>query len=97
MKYVVLLLLLAGCSQFTAKPDKERTMLAPRIWWFTVDDPEKECLSYGLEPAPIFFTINGCAMTHKYDQSCTVITGKDTSMEVLGHEVRHCFEGSFHE
>lgn len=97
MRYLVLLLLLTGCSSFTAKPDSERIILAPKIWWITVDDPEKECLSYGTRPAPLFYEIQGCAMVQRYDQSCTIITGKNTSMEILGHEMRHCFEGNFHE
>ena len=28
---------------------------------------------------------------------CTIITGKTTDHETVGHEVRHCFQGSFHQ
>ena len=74
MRYLVLVLLLAGCGNFTAKPDKERVILAPRIWWFTVDNAEAECLRYGVEKQQMYKTINGCAMYFRYNQSCTIIT-----------------------
>lgn len=28
---------------------------------------------------------------------CTVITGTDTDTAVLGHEIRHCYDGDFHD
>jgi hypothetical protein len=28
---------------------------------------------------------------------CTVITGKITDHDTVGHEVRHCFQGNFHK
>jgi len=28
---------------------------------------------------------------------CTVITAKNTDHDTVGHEVRHCFQGSFHK
>lgn len=28
---------------------------------------------------------------------CHVFTSMDTTVETLGHEVRHCFQGHFHE
>ncbi len=27
---------------------------------------------------------------------CTIIVGKSTTIENLGHEVRHCFQGNWH-
>jgi hypothetical protein len=66
------------------------------ITWRSVDNVQKVCESesrkrgyggfgYGLE-ACSFFDGN----------SCTVITGKKTTMHTLGHEVRHCFQGPWH-
>jgi hypothetical protein len=28
---------------------------------------------------------------------CTIITGKNTDQDTVGHEVRHCFQGNFHK
>ncbi|WP_416548599.1 hypothetical protein ACHEXK_06730 [Limnohabitans sp. DCL3] len=37
-----------------------------------------------------------CAIWDVTTQECLIITGPQTSHLVLGHEVRHCFEGHFH-
>lgn len=29
--------------------------------------------------------------------SCTVITGTNTDTALLGHEIRHCYDGDFHD
>ena len=29
--------------------------------------------------------------------TCTIFTAKDIDFWILGHEVRHCFQGSFHD
>lgn len=28
--------------------------------------------------------------------TCTIVVGWETNNDILGHEVRHCFAGSFH-
>lgn len=38
----------------------------------------------------------GCA-EHPTDRICTVYTATDTTHQILGHEVRHCFQGKFHK
>ena len=37
-----------------------------------------------------------CAVWVKATSECKVITGPNPNHLVLGHEVRHCFEGHFH-
>lgn len=37
-----------------------------------------------------------CAMWNVASKECVIITGKKVSHVELGHELRHCFEGSFH-
>ena len=88
-------LLLAGCSTFTAKPYEERITEATVVTWLAVDDVEKTCVKAGAKSPGTFQTLLGCAI---YDaKSCRIITAKETSMETLGHELRHCFEGKFHK
>lgn len=66
------------------------------ITWRTVDDVQKSCeiesrkrgfkgFGYGVQ-ACSFFDGN----------QCTIITGKQTTMHSVGHEVRHCFQGNWH-
>ena len=88
-------LLLIGCSSFTAKPYDERVTQVSTVTWLTFDDVEKECIKAGVEEPGPFKHILGCAIYNK--KRCKIITAKTTSMEILGHELRHCFEGKFHE
>jgi hypothetical protein len=37
-----------------------------------------------------------CAVWTKTTNECKIITGPNPNHLVLGHEVRHCFEGHFH-
>lgn len=37
-----------------------------------------------------------CAVWVKAKNECKVVTGPNPNHLVLGHEVRHCFEGHFH-
>lgn len=97
MKFLIVLqlLLLVGCGSFEAKPYSKRRAAGPRIWWTIVDDADKECVIRGVKnPGPLA-TIQACTiLTFKHE--CEIITNKNTTMEILGHEVRHCFEGNFH-
>ena len=90
----LIILLLTGCSTFTAKPYEERVTEVTVVTWTTVDDVEKECLKAGAKDPGPFQNILGCAKYNK--NSCRILTAKTTSMETLGHELRHCFEGKFH-
>jgi hypothetical protein len=93
--YVYVALLLVGCSTFTAKPYEERITETTIVTWFTLDDAESECIKAGVkDPGPLG-VIFGCAIYNK--KSCKIVTGKTTTMETLGHELRHCFEGKFHQ
>ena len=91
----LLILLLAGCGTFTAKPYEDRVTEATIVTWITSEDVEKDCINAGVkDPGPLR-TILGCA---KYNaKTCRIYTGKVTTMETLGHELRHCFEGKFHD
>ena len=43
--------------------------------------------------------VDACSFWTKnmFGDSCTVVTGKRTNLEILGHEIRHCFQGAFHK
>lgn len=40
------------------------------------------------------FALNACAFWE--DKKCTIIVGPKVNNDILGHEVRHCFQGNFH-
>ena len=96
-KQVILLIvffLLTGCSHFIAKPYNERITQTTVVTWTTVDNIDETCRSMGSADPGLFRRINGCVEYTRY--TCRIFTAKITSMEILGHELRHCFEGKFH-
>lgn len=68
------------------------------IRWVVVDDPDAECRAASKnrnEFSERRGVIRACA---RYTSTtCTIITGPETSHAILGHELRHCFEGRFHD
>lgn len=38
-----------------------------------------------------------CALTHRNGTACIIFTQKKLSLAILGHELRHCFEGAWHD
>ena len=58
-----------------------------------VDNVSEACR----ELSPLFHGKNflGCA---KYNnRSCTIYVSRTTRLSILGHELRHCFEGHWHK
>lgn len=37
-----------------------------------------------------------CAVWSLDHSKCTIYTAKNTDSAIVGHEIRHCFEGNFH-
>jgi len=101
MKFSLLMLIsiLTGCvslsdNSFKAVKPEKRLTNKTTVMWITVDDVDATCKSLNTS-----FTkdmnILGCA---EMDRNwCKIYTNKNTTMTVLGHELRHCFEGYWHE
>jgi hypothetical protein len=69
------------------------------ITWRTVDDVQKACNNERIKAGGQKFNqaITACAVFYFNNNTCTIITGKKTNMHALGHEVRHCFQGHWHQ
>jgi len=66
------------------------------IRWVVSEDPDTECReASGQKLQDRRGVIRACAVYNS--RSCTIITGVETSHAILGHELRHCFEGRFHD
>jgi hypothetical protein len=66
------------------------------IRWVVSDDPNTECrVAAGQKLQDRRGEIRACAVYTS--KTCTIITGVETSHAILGHELRHCFEGRFHD
>lgn len=91
--------LLSGCSGMLTIPEEGR--FEPENWiakstitWIVSNDPTATCKQ--LFPALRHrLILPACAGWD--DDICTIVTGSVTTHQLLGHEVRHCFEGNFHD
>jgi hypothetical protein len=71
-----------------------------RIAWYVVQDVPQTCAMAGaLKGARTRYNPNmiACAVRFLDGQACVIYTARRLSLAVLGHEVRHCFEGAWHE
>jgi hypothetical protein len=74
--------------QFEARPNlPEKT-----IRWVVVENVSAVC--QGKMPALAGQRILACSEYNNH--SCTIYTGLITDMAIVGHEIRHCFEGQWH-
>jgi len=67
-----------------------------RVEWRTVSDVRSYCSKLNSDRGygPIKFPIVACSTQD--GNVCVIVTGNETSMHTLGHEVRHCFQGEWH-
>ena len=93
----------ASHPTFTPLPPEQRIMNTVSIKWEVRTDAAEFCAKSmrvrSLQPGrELAFTTPpmACAIWYVPGKECTVITSTKVSHAVLGHEVRHCFEGHFH-
>lgn len=71
-----------------------------QINWVQVDDINKTCESESRKRGNRGFgyAVDACAFwtVDKGQHSCTVYTKKSVDTATFGHEMRHCFQGAFH-
>ena len=72
------------------------------INWVTVDNVQARCEAESRKRkfGGFGYAVEACSFWAKgpsNENICTIVTGKYTNMHTLGHETRHCFQGSFHK
>ena len=100
---IMLSLLFTGCSSvpsveletFVAKPELKRIIDKPTVSWLIREDVAEYCKTKF--ELPTGSNLLACSIWVKEKKLCTIITGPNTSHVILGHEIRHCFEGTFHK
>ena len=65
---------------------------AKHVEWIAVDNVDQICR--GFSPLTQGRRYVGCAV--QTATQCRVYTNRNTSLSILGHEIRHCFEGAWH-
>ena len=92
MKILLLALPLGACAVFASPPPApEYQKPAVLVRWDTVSASEVQSLCGGTTTRMMY----GCEFDTDY--GCQIFVPEMAPDEVLGHEVRHCFEGAFHD
>jgi hypothetical protein len=108
MKRLLALLVMLVCSSALAFRDDPLQSFGTgknftnqtAITWLPVNNVQVRCEAESRKRGlgGFGYSVEACAFWDKsYGQHiCTIITSKETNMHTLGHEVRHCFQGSWH-
>jgi hypothetical protein len=99
--------LLAGCANTLQSPsadferfqpiaNKSRVLDAPIVNLVIKPNAHEVCSKIiGMEPSGLQ-RVMACAYWDIRKNECTIVTHKHTATNIIGHELRHCFEGFFH-
>ena len=100
-------LLLSGCETtpqvpavdqvlFKPEPAENRVLASPQIKWLSRQDAQDYCARIlGVSGKP-GIRVMACAFWNVRRKECTMVTPAQTQFNYIGHEMRHCFEGTFH-
>jgi hypothetical protein len=84
-------------AEFTPLDSSQRQMNKIKMTWEVREDAAEFCKQRQLDKGvSVQGTHIACAVWSVQRQECRIVTGKLVSHVVLGHEMRHCFEGHFH-
>lgn len=66
------------------------------ITWKIVDNVQQSCEAESRRRGNggFGYTVDACSFWQ--GSTCTIITGKTSTLHEIGHELRHCFQGNYH-
>ena len=111
MKMIIILLSLFASSTAVARLEKSAYEKystkanftdTTQVTWEPVDNAEKKCTEIHVKATgkPYPDKVDACSYWKKnlfQQYNCHIITDKNTNNDILGHELRHCFQGDFHK
>ncbi len=84
-----------GDAKFSTKPNRSETLV---VSWMVVPDAAVqatcEAVSKDSGLGGFGYAVSACSFWRK--DRCLIVTGKQTTMHQIGHELRHCYQGNFH-
>ncbi len=84
-----------GDAKFSTKPNRSETLV---VSWMVVPDAAVqatcEAVSKDSGLGGFGFAVSACSFWR--NDRCLIVTGKQTTMHQIGHELRHCYQGNFH-
>lgn len=78
------------------QPD-QRMLNEPKVKFLARKDGYEFCSRITGVPITITSRPMACAFWNVKRRECTVVTPEVTGYNYVGHELRHCFEGAFHD
>ena len=82
-----------GDAFFSTKPNRKETLT---VSWMIVANVQGTCEAVSKKNGlgGFGFALNACSFWR--ENTCLIITSNQTTMHQIGHELRHCYQGSFH-
>jgi hypothetical protein len=74
-----------------------RIIPEPKIKYLVRPDGYEYCARITGIPVTPTSRPMACAFWNTRRKECTIVTPQETGYNYLGHELRHCFEGGFHD
>lgn len=82
-----------GDAAFNAKSN---FITKTTVIWVVVEDVQRSCERESHKRGFGGFGYGVAACSFWTKSQCTIVTSSKPTMHQLGHELRHCFQGSFH-
>lgn len=84
-------------TRFEPLQAEQRMLNEPKVKYLARKDGYEFCSRITGVPITITSRPMACAFWNVKRKECTVVTPEVTGYNYVGHEVRHCFEGAFHD
>jgi hypothetical protein len=83
--------------RFVPLSPEQRMLNEPKIKYLARKDGYEFCARITGIPISLTSRPMACAFWNVKRKECTVVTPEVTGYNYVGHEIRHCFEGAFHD
>lgn len=83
--------------RFNTLPPSQRVIDQPKIKYLVRADGYEYCARITGIPVTPTSRAMACAFWNVKRRECTIVTPVETGYNYLGHELRHCFDGAFHD
>ncbi|WP_396432705.1 hypothetical protein [Limnohabitans sp.] len=84
-------------QRFSPLPESQRVIVKPKVKYLVRQDGYEFCARITGIPMSLGTRVMACAFWNVRRNECTIVTPLKTGYNYVGHELRHCFEGAFHD
>jgi hypothetical protein len=87
----------SGMSPLQSFDATKKVTNTTQVTWITVDDVPKKCKEMDKKYGTQIERGTPLACSFFNDTQCIIVTSNHPNIENLGHEMRHCFQGRWHD